>query len=600
MEANTIQYSALALSLLLTLALAFLLTKLKISPVAAYVLGGIIASTYFGINFNSPFFSLINSLALNLIAFQIGAGFDISRVRELFSKAITIAIVELILMLTISYYVGLLLLHLDVLGSIFLALASIDSSTSIIYKLTGGNKKYDLLIAVTSLEDIELFIIYSIVLIAQEGSFSPIRVISIVLEVLVASFMIYVFARFFVRRIIINPSKIEDESIIILLPIALIFVFAYISQITDVPETLAMILAGIAFASVSESEKILKGISPVTEFALIFFFLSVGGLLKVDSTIFEFIGLSLLFSLIKYLAFSTASWVNGIKFVDAFTDGIYMIPLTEFGIIVTLNAIQQGLNVYYEYAYSVVVVVVSSIVGTIIGSRRDNIYSLFSRMYGNSKILLQMDLAISWFNKTVMKNITPVSRSVLFRSFVQITFYLVLPFFLFPILYKAEASILSPLGFPFFLTLSSISIMIIAILLLLRFLVEGLRVYHTIISEIMTRITKLRGRIIKEFWRGVVDIAGHGTFVFMLVLTFFYIAIEFPILAQYVPNIILAPTLLIGVLGTLIYVRRIRFRTIVKYCILSRRKPKEKELIKITKNTILDLKKKPKVQEIIL
>lgn len=594
---SAIQYSTLALSLLLALSLAFVLTRVKISPVAAYLLTGIIATTYFGIDFNSSYFSLINSLALNLLAFQIGAGFDVSRIREVFGKAIVIAIVELVLVIMISYYTGIFLLHLGPLGALFIALASIDSSTSIIYKLTGGDKRFDVIIAVTSIEDIEVFFIYSIIL-GLGGSFSFIKTVSIILEVITASLLVYVFARFFFRRVLFNPSRIEDESVIILLPIVLIFVFAYISQITQVPETLAMILAGIAFASVSGSQKVLKIIAPVQEFALIFFFLSVGSLFQVNADVLSFIGLSLLFSLIKYLSFSVANWVTGAKFVDAFTNGVYMIPLTEFGVIVTLNALEQGLNVYFEYVYAVVVVIVSSIVGTIIGSRRDSVYKFFNRLYTNSKFLLQMDLAISWFNKSVMKNITPVSRSALFKSLVQALFYVIVPFFLFPVVYNAESAILSPLNISFLFYPAYILIAFIAIVLLLRFLVETLRAYHTLLGEIVVRTSKLRSRMIKDFWRGVIDLAGHGTTLFMVISTLFYVALEIPVLAQYVPDFILAPTILLGIILSFIYIRRMRFRSLAKYCILSRRKPKDKEIIKITKNSIMALKKNTKVQEI--
>jgi Kef-type K+ transport system membrane component KefB len=153
--------------------LAFILTRLKLSPIIAYLIGGILASTYLSVNFNSPEFSLITSLALNLLAFEIGTGFDLTKARELFTRAIFVALVELTLILIISYYTGLYILHLGSVGSTFLVLASIDTSTSIIYKLTEGKtiRDKDLLIAVASIEDIEVFFIYSVI-VALGGNFS--------------------------------------------------------------------------------------------------------------------------------------------------------------------------------------------------------------------------------------------------------------------------------------------------------------------------------------------------------------------------------------------------------------------------------------------
>ncbi|ARM76684.1 cation:proton antiporter [Acidianus manzaensis] len=583
-------YENLGLILLLALGLAFILSKLKISPIIAYLLAGVIGTSYLGINFNSPYFSLITSLALNLIAFEIGSGFDISKARELFTRALTIALVEMTLIVMISYYTGIFILHLGTIGSAFLILASIDTSTSIIYKLTGGNKKFDLLIAVASIEDIEVFFIYSI-LVALGGSFSLTKIISIVLQVVIASFMIYVFAKFFLNRVLFKPSRIEDESILTLLPIALVFIFAAISQITGVPETLTMILAGIAFSSVSGSGKVIQYISPIREFALIFFFLSVGGLLKINISITTFMLISFLIILIKYFSFSTANWITGSRFVDSFVDGIYMIPLSEFGIITSLDAIQQGINIYAVYIISIVVVILSSILASVIIPRVDRIRKLLNRTYSNSKVLLQMDLAISWFNKTVVKNITPISKSTLLKSFIQITFYIIVPFFLFPTLYRFEDAILSPLRiswlfYPFF----AFSVFL-AIVLLLRFTIEMVRVYYTLLGEIIIRAHNLKSKLIREFWNGIVDIAGHGVTFYILVVMLFYVALELPVVVEHIPSFIVGPGILVGFIGSMIYIRRIRFKTITKFYLFSKRKPNQKSIIKLTKNVILKMKK---------
>ena len=151
-------YALLSLMLLFTLLLAFILTRLKVSPVIAYLLGGLIAFNYFHFDFNSSYFEILNFLALNLLAFEIGTSFDISRAKELFRRAIGIALTELILILLISYFIGLYLLHLDPFDSLFLVMASIDTSTSILYKIAGNKlakNDRDLLIAVASVEDVE-------------------------------------------------------------------------------------------------------------------------------------------------------------------------------------------------------------------------------------------------------------------------------------------------------------------------------------------------------------------------------------------------------------------------------------------------------------
>uniref|UniRef100_A0A2U9IPI7 Cation:proton antiporter n=1 Tax=Acidianus sulfidivorans JP7 TaxID=619593 RepID=A0A2U9IPI7_9CREN len=580
-------YSDIGLILLLALGLAFILSKLKISPVVAYLLAGVIGASYLGIDFNSSYFSLITSLALNLLAFEIGAGFDISKTKELFTKAIIIAMIELILIIMISYYTGIFILHLGTVGSAFLSLASIDTSTSIIYKLTGGDKKFDLLLAVASLEDIEVFFIYSI-LIALGGTFSLLKIISIVLEVIIASFFIYVIARFFMNRILLKPSRVEDESILILLPIALVFIFAALSQITGVPETLTMILAGIAFSSVSGSGKVVQEIAPVREFALIFFFLSVGGLLKLNVNIASFILISLLIIVIKYFSFSTANWLSGSRFVDSYTQGIYMIPISEFGIITSLDALNQGINIFSVYIISIVVVISSSILASLMIPRIDKIRRILNKLYSNSKLLLQADITISWFNATVAKNITPVTRSILFRSFALTVFYLILPFFLIPIVYKLGMALISPLRITWLFYILFAAIVFTSDVLLLRFTIETMRVYYTLLGEIMIKAKNLRSRIIREFWANIIY---NGTTLYVLAVMLFYIGLEIPVLLNYIPSFIAGPGIFIGLIGVPFYINRLRFKSIVKFYFYSKKQPTRKYIIKLTKHIILQMHK---------
>ncbi len=583
--------------MLLSLFLAFLLTRLKLSPIIAYLLGGVIATTYLGVNFNSPDFSLITSLALNLLAFEIGTGFDLSKARELFTRAIFVALAELTLILIISYYTGLYILHLGSLGSVFLVLASIDTSTSIIYKLTEGKsiKDKDLLIAVASIEDIEVFFIYSVI-VALGGSFSFIKIGTVVTEVILASLILYVLAKFLFQRIIFSPTKVEDESIIILLPIVLVFVFSYISSVTGVPTTLTMILAGIAFSSVSGSEKVIKTIAPVREFALIFFFLAVGGLLKVNESIVGFFLISMLIIGIKYFSFSTASWITGTNFVQSFTNGIYMIPLSEFGIIVSLDALQEGINVYTVYLISITVVIASSIIATVLIPRIQRISSFISRIYSNTRVLPQLDSAIIWFNRTVLRQITPFSRSEISRISLRLIILVLLPFTIFPLLHRLFLALipqsLSFLFYPVFIGES-----IIAAILLYDFSLSSTRIYYIIVGEIFARIQRVKSVSFKEFWRKTVDFAGIGSTFFLILSSLFYLALESSPLLAYDPFFISFPIELLSLIIIIIHISRREFKKVSKFSIYSRRKPSYKKIIKLTIAVILGFKSGNKYKE---
>ncbi|AAK43070.1 Na(+)/H(+) antiporter, putative [Saccharolobus solfataricus P2] len=538
-------YALLSLMLLFTLLLAFILTRLKVSPVIAYLLGGLISFNYFHFDFNSSYFEILNFLALNLLAFEIGTSFDISRAKELFRRAMGIALTELILIVLISYFIGLYLLHLDLFASLFLVMASIDTSTSILYKIIGNKvdkNDRDLLVAVASVEDIEVFFLYSIA-IALNGSFNVFRISFVILEVFIASLIIYAFAKYFLTGLsIFKFTSFEDESILILVPIVLVFVFEYISQVTQVPATLTMILAGIAFSSISGSEKVLRYTGPIREFSLIFFFLSVGSYLKITAGISTFVLISFIILAIKYFSFSTASWVSGTTLVKAFTNGLYMLPLSEFGIIVSLQALQQGIDIAIVYYISVVVVLVSSIIASILAVRVNVLQRVIGIVYSRSYFLRQLDSTIIWLNKTLSTNLSPILRSVLFRGFVKMFLYLILPYVLFPIINSIVKSIIDPINNLILQYLLYSGEIVIALFLLYLFLLEGSRLYSIINNEILVRIVRVRSRLFKEFWFGLTSFS--STF-YTIILTIIYIIFEIiPLLYNFPIRLVFVPLLI--------------------------------------------------------
>ncbi|QXJ30981.1 cation:proton antiporter domain-containing protein [Saccharolobus shibatae] len=578
-------YGLLSLMLLFTLLFAFILTRLKVSPVIAYLLGGLIAFNYFHFDFNSSYFEILNFLALNLLAFEIGTSFDISRAKELFRRAIGIALTELILILLISYFIGLYLLHLDPFGSLFLVMASIDTSTSILYKIAGNKldkNDRDLLIAVASVEDVEVFFLYSVA-IAINGYFNFFRTFFVVLEVFIASLIIYAFAKYFLTGLsIFRLTSLEDESILILLPIVLIFVFEYISQVTQVPTTLTMILAGIAFSSISGSEKVLKYTAPIREFALIFFFLSVGSYLKITSAITTFILISFIILIIKYFSFSTASWVTGTTFVKAFTNGLYMLPLSEFGIIVSLQAIQQGVDIAIVYYISVVVVLVSSIIASILSVRVNVLQRIIGIVYSRSYFLRQLDSTMVWFNKTLNASLSPILRSVVFRGFVKMFLYLILPYVLFPIINSLVTSIIDPINNLILQYVLYAGEIAIALFLLYLFLSQGSRLYSTINNQILVKIAKVRSRLFREFWFGLTSFS--STF-YSVILTVVYITFEIiPLLYNFPIRLVFIPLLV-----SLYFIYRYRVPPITFTRISNKNR---EELVKLSLKVIKRMRKK--------
>jgi hypothetical protein len=250
-----------------------------------------------------------------------------------------------------------------------------------------------------------------------------------------------------------------------------------------------------------------------------------------------------------------------------------MIPLSEFGIIVTLDALEEGVNVYTVYLISITVVIASSIIATVLILRIQKISAFISEIYSRSRILLQLDSAIIWFNRTVIRQITPFSKSEITRASLRLIVIILLPFAIFPLFHRLSTFIPSNLGFLFYTIFIGESV--IASLLLYNFSLSSMRIYYIIVGEIFIRIQKVKSLSFKEFWRGILDFAGIGSIFFLILSLLFYLFLEMSSLLAYDQPLISFPIQLVSLV--IIYISRGDFKKISKFSMYSRRKPSYKK-----------------------
>ncbi|BBG24368.1 cation:proton antiporter [Sulfuracidifex tepidarius] len=586
-------YEYLSLTLIFTLMLAYALTRIKINPIVAYLLGGVIGTSFLSINFNSSYFSILTFLALNLLSFEIGAGFNVSNIGSLMRKSITIALVELTLITTFSYLAGIYILHFSPFVSTFLVLASLDTSTSILYKLFEKKNidDKDVLIAVASIEDVEVFFLYSF-FVALNGSFRLLTVISVLIEIIVASILIYGIAKFFVNRFVENIIRIDDQGLTVLIPVTLVFVFEFVSTSVGIPTTLSMILAGIAFSSISSSNKVFKLSSPIRDLALIFFFLSVGGYLKISISLIEFFVIGLLVLVIKYFSFSVASWVTGSPFKRAFGNGFYMIAISEFGIIVSIDAISEGLDLYPIYYLSVTVVIISSIIVSIIDININKIENLISYIYSKSYTLRLVDSAFLWVNRNAIKSLSPIARSNLFKSFILVVGYLILPIFLFSKLNSFISTLIDPILGPSLIDIFMSSVdLIFALVIFVAFSFQISKIYYTFYNTIILSLMKTKAKWLRDFWKLVLSPVYIGQRFYLLITGAIFWTLDLG--SSLLSNgfaISLAPFLLLVGLASIVYFSTVKVPYKIDSSIIN--KPPSKR--KVVKITIYSIKKSRK------
>lgn len=366
------ELTTLAEVLLIASSFGLLLRRLNISPVIAYLITGLIG-VQLGLNYNNSIFQFLTFLAVNLLSFEMGVSVNLVDLKKIFRRALFIVLIEFLATTTIVLLISLIV-KLNIVSTILLIVIGFNTSSSIAYKLAENNldqSDLKLVLSVSSLEDTVAFIVLGIV---TSNSFNFLGIIT--------ASLISITLGYLISKLLINPTLSFSEDSIVLSGVASIFLFNILSGLLNIPSTLASFLLGIgtSYAS-SDSEKVVKSIRPLTDFTLILFFFVAGSYMKFTPYILFAIPISIVLILTKYFAFSTAYWLSGVEFIRAFRTGLFMSSLSEFGIIISLTALQEGLPVLPAYNISTIVVALSSTIASIATYRNKSLIPLINSFY---------------------------------------------------------------------------------------------------------------------------------------------------------------------------------------------------------------------------
>jgi len=366
------ELTSLAELLVIASFLGLLLRRINISPVIAYLVSGIIG-VLLGVNYNDSAFQFITFLAVNLLSFEMGVSVNLLDLKKMFGKIIFIILTEFMIVFTIVLVISFIL-KLNILSTLLLTIIGFNTSSSIVYKL--AEKSLDksdlkLILSVASFEDALAFIVFSFI---TSHTFN-------ITEIILASIISLVLG-YLISKLLINPTVSFSEDSIILSGVASIFLFNVLSQILNIPSTLASFLLGMGTSVASnDNEKIANSLKPLTDFTLILFFFVAGSYIKLSIYLILAIPIAIILILTKYIAFSTAYWISGVEFIRAFRTGLFMTALSEFGIVISITALQENLPVSIAYTISTVVVALSSTIASIVTSRDRRIIPLLNSIY---------------------------------------------------------------------------------------------------------------------------------------------------------------------------------------------------------------------------
>jgi len=336
--------------------------RLGFSAIAGYILGGIIVGPLFHlVDTESTILSFLSELGIILISFEIGLVVKLDFLSRGGMKSGGIVAVEIVIVSLLTMFFGAVLNFewAEILVLVFMAM---NTSTAITFKMLEERGVNDpgtreIILGVGAFEDIIAIVglsIFPVLAAASKPSASNIMQLFATL-ILSVIFMVYLGLRLLKRPLQWAAGK--ESEIFLALSLSVVLTYAYIADTIGLSYSFGAFIAGLVVSNLSVHEEVEEKMRSIRDLSSLIFFASIGASLPaVDDAalITVAIVVSLFVVFVKFVGFSLSSWVMGIRLEQAFRLGLYMLAISEFGVILARSAMESGYGSEELYLISVI------------------------------------------------------------------------------------------------------------------------------------------------------------------------------------------------------------------------------------------------------
>jgi Kef-type K+ transport system membrane component KefB len=346
--------------------------RLGFSAIAGYILGGVIVGPVFHlVDTESTLLTFLSELGIILISFEIGLVVKLDFLSRGGLKSGGIVAVEIVIVSLLTMFFGTIL-DLSWGETLVLVFMAMNTSTAITFKMLEERGVDDpgtrrTILGVGAFEDIIAIIGLSIfpVLAAAERP-SAINIIQLLIGILLSViFMVYLGLRFLKRPLQWAAGK--ESEIFLALSLAVVLTYAYIGVLSGLSTAFGAFIAGLVLSNIGIQEAVEDKMRSLRDLSSIIFFSSIGASLPVvkDPVLITIaLIVSLFVVLVKFVGFSLSSWVMGIRLEQGFRLGLYMLAISEFGVILARDAVNSGFGSEELYLISVIALAGSAVMSS--------------------------------------------------------------------------------------------------------------------------------------------------------------------------------------------------------------------------------------------
>ena len=354
----------LAIVMAVAAVITLLCHRIHIPVVLGYILAGLIIGPH------TPPYSLItdvhsietlSELGVVFLLFAIGLEFSLSRLMKVGLVAFIAATLEILLMMTIGYFLGRAF-GWSFMDSLFLGAILSISSTTIIAKVLMETKKINekfaqVILGILIIEDLLAILIIAILSgLATSGVIAVDAIFQAALRVAIFTASTLVIGFLVIPRLLRHLEKINIPETLVVSVLGLCFAGALAAVKAGFSVALGAFLMGAIVAETKQIKKVIHQIEPIRDMFTAVFFVAVGMMIK-PSVIGEFWFPILIITIVtitgKVFSCSFATFVSGYKPDTALMVGLGLAQIGEFSFIIA--NLGESTKVTSSYLYPIIV-----------------------------------------------------------------------------------------------------------------------------------------------------------------------------------------------------------------------------------------------------
>ncbi len=366
--------------------LGYLVYKLKLPLVVAYLLTGVLLSivSVFDIH-SSGVFTVLPEVGIAFVLFLIGMELDLREIKAL-GKPIIFASLGQILLSTLAGFAIAGALGFSVNESLFLGLGLSFSSTVVVIKMLLDKRDLTslygkLAIGILLLEDLVAIVVLMGISVGssvfQLGLQNSLPFVTFALKAVGLFFLTYLLSKFVIEKVFDAVAK--SVELLFLTALTWCFIFTALAIAINFSVVIGAFLAGVALASSPYHLQIQGKIKPLRDFFVTLFFIYLGTEAKIADLIAHptaIIVLTLYALTIKPIIYLAILGIFGFRKHTMFQTALNLSQISEFSLVMLLVGFKAGLISQSTLSVMAAVGVLSIVISSIFVSQSRRIFVL--------------------------------------------------------------------------------------------------------------------------------------------------------------------------------------------------------------------------------